>query len=193
MRWPGPAPATRPGLGAVVSRRVHGSCRRQLADTAAGGQEVLIDLQARRFFCGSPACAKTTFAEQVPGLATCYGRRTCSPQTVLQAVTMAPVGRASARLTGRLSCAVSRASAKSLLVLPVDRAVYVSTGCGVAFKHGAGGWAGFVSPVSRLGVRRVTRGGRRDRGAGGAGGTDRGGWRGAGRRCPGRRAGGRRR
>ena len=70
-----------PGCG-VVSRRVHGRCQRQLADTAAGGQEVLIDLQARRFFCGSAACAKATFAEQVPGLAARYGRRTCSPQTV---------------------------------------------------------------------------------------------------------------
>ena len=39
------------------------------ADTAAGGQDVLIDLQARRFFCGNGACAKTTFAEQVPPLA----------------------------------------------------------------------------------------------------------------------------
>ena len=63
----------------VVSRRVHSSYQRQLADTASGGQEVLIDLQARRFFCGNPACAKATFAEQVPGLTTRYGRRTCSP------------------------------------------------------------------------------------------------------------------
>ena len=49
----------------VVSRRVHSSYQRQLADTASGGQEVLVDLQARRFFCGNPACAKATFAEQV--------------------------------------------------------------------------------------------------------------------------------
>ena len=61
----------------VVSRRVHSSYRRQLADTASGGQEVLIDLQARRFFRSSEACAKATFAEQVPGLTTRYGRRTC--------------------------------------------------------------------------------------------------------------------
>ena len=84
------------------------------------GQEVLIDLQARRFFCGSPACAKTTFAEQVPGLATRYGRRTCSPQTVLQAVTMALGGRASARLTGRLSCAVSRSTLARLIRAAAD-------------------------------------------------------------------------
>jgi hypothetical protein len=29
---------------------------------------VLIDLQVCRFFCSDQACAKTTFAEQVPGL-----------------------------------------------------------------------------------------------------------------------------
>jgi transposase len=62
----------------VVSRRVHSSYQRQLADTASGGQEVVIDLQVRRFFCGSPACGKTTFAEQVPGLTARYGRRTCT-------------------------------------------------------------------------------------------------------------------
>jgi transposase len=86
-----------------VSRRVRSSYQRQLADTASGGQEVLVDLQARRFFCGDPACTKRTFAEQVPGLTTRYGRRTCALQAVLQAVAMALGGRAGARLTGRLT------------------------------------------------------------------------------------------
>ena len=72
-----------------MSRRVHSSYQRQLADTASGGQEVLIDLQARRFFCSSPGCGKTTFAEQVPGLTTRYGRRTCALQAVLRAVALA--------------------------------------------------------------------------------------------------------
>jgi len=57
---------------------VHSRYQRQLADTASGGQEVLIDLQARRFFCSNGACAKATFAEQVPGLTSQYGRRTCA-------------------------------------------------------------------------------------------------------------------
>jgi len=63
-----------PGCG-VLSRRVHSRYQRRLADTASGAQEVLIDLGGRRFFCGSDACAKATFAEQVPGLTTRYGRR----------------------------------------------------------------------------------------------------------------------
>jgi DNA-directed RNA polymerase subunit N (RpoN/RPB10) len=78
-----------PGCG-VVSRRVHSSYQRQLADTASGGQEVLVDLQVRRFFCSNRACAKTTFAEQVPGLSTRYGRRTCALQSVLQGVALGP-------------------------------------------------------------------------------------------------------
>ena len=104
----------------VVSRRVHSSYQRQLADTASGGQEVLIDLQVRRFFCGNPACAKTTFAEQVPGLTTRYGRRTCSLQAVLQAVALALGGRAGARLTGRLACAVSRSTLLRLIRAAAD-------------------------------------------------------------------------
>ncbi len=61
------------------------------------------------------ACAKTTFAEQVPGLTTRYGRRTCGLQAVLQAVALALGGRAGARLTGRLACAVSRSTLLRLI------------------------------------------------------------------------------
>jgi len=104
----------------VVSRRVHSSYRRQLADTASGGREVLIDLQARRFFCGNPACAKATFAEQVPGLTVRYGRRTCGLQAVLAAVALALDGRAGARLTGRLACAVSRSTLLRLIRAAAD-------------------------------------------------------------------------
>jgi transposase len=107
------------GCGAV-SRRVHSSYQRRLADTASGGQEVLIDLQARRFFCGNAGCAKTTFAEQVPGLTVRYGRRTCTLQAVLQAVALALGGRAAARLTGRLACAVSRSTLLRLIRAAAD-------------------------------------------------------------------------
>jgi transposase len=103
-----------PGCG-VVSRRVHSRYERKLADTASGGQEVLIYLQARRFFCGNGACVKATFAEQVPGLAVRYGRRTCGLDGVLQAVALALGGRAGARLTGRLACAVSRSTLLRLI------------------------------------------------------------------------------
>ena len=81
---------------------------------------MLIDLQVRRFFCGNLACAKTTFAEQVPGLTTRYGRRTCTLQAVLQAVGLALGGRAGARLTGHLACAVSRSTLVRLIRAAAD-------------------------------------------------------------------------
>jgi hypothetical protein len=71
---------------------------------------VVVDRQACRFFCGNPGCAKATFAEQVPGLTTRYGRRPCALQAVLQAVALALGSRAGARLPGRLACAVSRST-----------------------------------------------------------------------------------
>ena len=134
-----------PGCG-VVSQRVHSRYQRKLADTASGGQEVLIHLQARRFFCGNDACAKATFAEQVPGLTVRYGRRTCSLEGVLQAVAMALGGRSGARLTGRLACAVSRSTlirliraapdpgSGTVLVLGVDDLPCA----GACLRHGAG-------------------------------------------------------
>jgi transposase len=88
-----------PGCG-VVSRRVRSRYQRKLADTASGGQEVLIQLQAQRFLCGNDGCAKTTFAAQVPGLTIRYGRRPCALQAVLAAASLALGGRAGARLTG---------------------------------------------------------------------------------------------
>ena len=98
-----------------MSRRVHSRYQRTLADTASGGQEVLIDLGARRFFCGNGACKKATFAEQVPGLTARYGRRTCGLQVVLQAVGLALGGRAGARLTARLGCSASRSTLLRLI------------------------------------------------------------------------------
>ena len=103
-----------PGCG-VVSRRVHSRYERKLADTASGCQEVLIHLQARRFFCGNGACVKTTFAEQVPGLTVRYGRRTCGLEGVLHAVALALGGRAGARLSGRLACSASRSTLLRLI------------------------------------------------------------------------------
>jgi transposase len=103
-----------PGCG-VVSRRVHSRYQRRLSDTASGCQQVLIHLAARRFFCGNHACAKGTFAEQIPGLTTRYGRRTCSLQTVLQAVALALGGRAGARLSDQLACSASRSTLLRLI------------------------------------------------------------------------------
>lgn len=95
------------GCGSV-SDRVHSRYERRLSDTASAGREVLIRLTVRRLFCDNPECGKTTFAEQVPGLAARHARRTTVLEQVLCAVGLALGGRAGARLTGQLAASVSR-------------------------------------------------------------------------------------
>jgi hypothetical protein len=69
--------------------RVHSRYARRLADTAAGGQEVAVHLRVRWFFCGNDLCASVTFAEQVHGLTSRYGRRSTGLSQTLRAVALA--------------------------------------------------------------------------------------------------------
>ncbi|MFJ6419233.1 ISL3 family transposase [Paeniglutamicibacter sp. NPDC091659] len=96
-----------PGCG-VLSRRVHSRYRRRIADTAIGGQPVLIELSVRRLFCDESGCPRHTFCEQADGMSIRYGRRTPTLLKVLQAVGLALAGRAGARLTTVLGATVSR-------------------------------------------------------------------------------------
>jgi transposase len=92
----------------VVSGRVHSRYERRLSDSPVGGQETMIHLQVRRFFCHDQDCDRKTFAEQVPGLTVRYGRRSVGLGERLRAVALALGGRAGARLADRLAAAVSR-------------------------------------------------------------------------------------
>lgn len=51
-----------------VSRRVHSTYRRQLADLPVAGAPTVLWLTARRFFCDQGDCRTATFVEQIPGL-----------------------------------------------------------------------------------------------------------------------------
>jgi transposase len=110
-----------PGCG-VLSRRVHSHYQRRLSDTPSGCQEVLVILRVRRFVCANQACAKVTFAEQVPGLTSRYSRRTCDLHKVLQAVALALGGRAGARLSSKLACPVGRSTLLRLIRAAPDPA-----------------------------------------------------------------------
>ena len=81
----------------VVSARVHDRYWRRLADLACGGRPVQVVLEVCRFRCGSPACPVATFAEQVPGLAGWYQRRTGGLRDLLEKVALALPGRAGSR------------------------------------------------------------------------------------------------
>jgi transposase len=89
---------------------VHSRYERRLSDTPIAGQEALLHLRVRRFFCGSDECGKKTFAEQVPGLTVRHGRRSVGLREALRAIALALGGRAGARLAGRVASAVGRST-----------------------------------------------------------------------------------
>jgi hypothetical protein len=99
----------------VESRRLHSRYVRRLADTG-GGQEGLIRLQVRRFFCGNTWCTKQTFAEQAAALTARHARRTTALSAVLQAVALA-LGR---RAGSRLAAEASRSTLLRLILMSVD-------------------------------------------------------------------------
>jgi len=97
------------------SGRARSRCRRRLRDLTASGRAVVIDLAARRFFCGSPACEVRTFAEQVAAVALRHQRRTPLLRSLLEAVALALAGRPGARLARALGIAVSRTTLTRLI------------------------------------------------------------------------------
>jgi len=68
---------------------VHSRYLRRLSDSAIAGRETTIELRVRRFFCVTAGCGKKTFAEQVPGLTTRYGRRSTGLRDALRAIALA--------------------------------------------------------------------------------------------------------
>ena len=92
----------------VLASQVHDRYWRGLAGRGGGGRPVQVVLEVRRFCCGNPACEVATFAEQVPGLAGWYQRRTASLPALPGKVALALAGRAGSRLAAALAVAVSR-------------------------------------------------------------------------------------
>ncbi|MFD7639529.1 ISL3 family transposase [Kitasatospora sp. NPDC059795] len=96
-----------PGCGAS-SRRVHSRYGRRIADVPVGTRPVLIELSVRRLFCDNSGCARVTFAEQVEGLTSRYGRRTPLLQRIVGALGVVLAARTVVRLGLVLGIAVSR-------------------------------------------------------------------------------------
>jgi hypothetical protein len=113
------------------SRRVHSRYERRLADAAIGGRRVVIRLQVRRLFCDDPACARRTFAEQVPGLTVRYGRKTALLAGVLRDIGVALAGRAGCRLARALRAAASRQVLLRLVTAVPDPAAPIPRVLGV--------------------------------------------------------------
>ncbi|MQS16127.1 ISL3 family transposase [Streptomyces kaniharaensis] len=96
-----------PGCG-TWSERAHSRYERRISDTSVSGQELVLHLRVRRFFCDNTKCGKRTFAEQIPGLTFRYGRCTVPLRKVREAVALALGGRAGARLVEHLAVGVGR-------------------------------------------------------------------------------------
>jgi transposase len=59
-----------------LSRRIHSTYQRVVADLPCGGQPVLLHLRLRRFVCQVAHCVRRIFMERVPALVAPWARRT---------------------------------------------------------------------------------------------------------------------
>jgi len=91
-----------------VSRRVHSSYRRRLGELPVAGQQTVLWLRVRRFFCDQDDCSSCTFVEQVPGLTERYGQLSAGLQEALVSIALALAGRAGSRLATALGMPISR-------------------------------------------------------------------------------------
>jgi transposase len=91
----------------VPSARLHSRKRRRLADLPWQGLAVCLDLQLRRFYCRTPTCARRTFTERVPTVVAPHARRTARLATVFAAIAFALGGEPGARLLAALGLTAS--------------------------------------------------------------------------------------
>jgi len=92
----------------AMGRCVHERYLRRLRDVPLSGRRVEIELTVRRFVCGNADCEQRTFAEQVAGLTSPYGRCTLRLSGLLGRIGLALAGRAGARMTAVLGIKVGR-------------------------------------------------------------------------------------
>lgn len=88
-------------------------------------------LRVRRFFCDQVRCPTRTFAEQIPGLTSRYGRRSPLLQRSLEKIELALAGRAGARLAEGLGLLTSRSTVLRLVRSLPDPVLDVVTVLGV--------------------------------------------------------------
>ena len=91
----------------TLSRSVHSRYERHLGDLPWQGRPVALRVQARRFRCPVPACARQTFVERLPGIAAVAARRTERLGGLHGCLGLALGGEAGARLASRLAISTS--------------------------------------------------------------------------------------
>ncbi|MFJ4094178.1 ISL3 family transposase [Kitasatospora sp. NPDC089913] len=99
-------------------RRVYSTYRRRLAERPLGGQQLVVRLRVRRFFCDRGRYRQQTFVEQVEGLSERHRRSSLGLKEWLRSVAVELGGRAGERLCRRLHLAAGRTRLLELLEDP---------------------------------------------------------------------------
>jgi transposase len=89
------------------AERVHSRYRRTLGDLPWARFAVRFHLQVRRFFCETPTCPRTIFAERLAGVAPAFAHRTDRQRDRLTDFALALGGEAGARLAAKHGMPVS--------------------------------------------------------------------------------------
>lgn len=89
------------------ARRGHSRYIRMINDLPWRGVPMVIQWQARRFFCDNPDCQRRIFAEQLPGLVARHGRNTVKMNQALVAIGLECGGEPGRRLTANLGITTS--------------------------------------------------------------------------------------
>jgi transposase len=84
------------------SQRVHSQYVRTLSDVPCGDRQVRLKILVRKFFCDTPDCPRSIFAERLPELTTPHARRTCRLDDCLTHLVCEAGGQAGARLARTL-------------------------------------------------------------------------------------------
>jgi hypothetical protein len=98
------------------SRRVHSRYERRLLDAAVAGQETMLHLRVRRFFCTTVECVRKIFVEQIDGLTLRHGRASVPTRRLLEPVALAldgpPVSPSRRRREAALRIALVRPASR---------------------------------------------------------------------------------
>jgi transposase len=89
-------------LCSSAATRVHSSYTRTLADLPCAGQQVLLLLQVRKFFCQVVTCARKIFVERIAPFIEPWARVTARLHQMVQMIGFATGGMLGARVTERL-------------------------------------------------------------------------------------------
>jgi transposase len=94
-----------PSCGAVSGRQ-HSWYQRSLRDLPIQGAPVAIRLRVRKWRCEAPTCARSIFAEQLPGLASPHAHQSDAIADILAVMGHSAGGETSRRLLARLGIVV---------------------------------------------------------------------------------------